>query len=116
MPTPHVPKKPNYHPNFQYQAPANQMPKQNVSPQPMQQPKPTPMEIDTSKQFVTPNNWHAEKRQRETSFQIHKPQPSFQHMNKQQRVNNVDETVGIQSVYEGDSLATVEQESVFLDE
>lgn len=96
----HNEMKPNFNSNFRYQT---QQVTQAPKPKFEQQQKPTPMEIDSSKQFVQ-QNWQAEKRQREASFQFNKPQPSFQHLNKQQRVNHVDEAAEIQSVYDAGSL------------
>lgn len=126
--------KPNFNPNFryQYQQPT-QAPKQNFTPNQQQQ-KPTPMEVDPSKQYVQrnqfqPNNF---KREREPSFQYaNKQQSSFQHMNKQQRVNHLGESDEIQSVFQhgasldnncdemenADCQSNVStQESTFLDE
>lgn len=127
--------KPNYNPNFRYQSQQpTQAPKQNFAASPQQQ-KPTPMEVDGSRQYVQrnqfqPNNFQASKRERETSFQhVHKQQPSFQHMNKQQRVNHLNEPDDIQSVFHEsmennaeemdapDCRSTIScQESIFLDE
>lgn len=131
-----APKKLNYHPNFQYQSqPTNHTPKQNLNqnfvaiPQQHHPPKPTPMEVDMSKQYVQQNNWQAEKRQREQSFQnVNKRLPSFQHLTKQQRVNNVEQADEILSVQEysmennddGEAheiqSAASETKSVFLEE
>lgn len=131
----HNDNRPISNPNFRYQPqPPNQMLKQNITTEPQQ--KQTPMDVDTSKQYLPrtqfqPNNWQGEKRPREQSFQYNKPQQSFQHVNKQQRINNVDEAVDIQSVYDesfdslennhdteaGDSQTNMtEQESIFLEE
>lgn len=120
--------KPNFNPSFRYQS---QRPTQAPN---QQQQKPTPMEVDPSKQYVQrnqfqPNNF---KRDREPSFQYaNKQQSSFQHMNKQQRVNHLGESDEIQSVFQhgasldnncdemenADCQSNVStQESTFLDE
>lgn len=121
--------KPNFNPNFRYQSQqTNQAPKQNnaVPPHYNQQQKSTPMEIDNSKQYIQRAQFSANnqpmKRERD---------PSFQYMNKQQRVNHVNESDDIQSVYfYDDSLenncdevadadyehADSKQESIFLGE
>lgn len=99
--------KPNFNPNFRYQPPqqqSTQAPKQNNFMQPYfkQQQKPTPMDVDNSKQNIQrtqfqsqQNNFQAVKRERE---------PSFQHMNKQQRLHHLDASDDIQSIYHHDSL------------
>lgn len=129
--------KPTFNPNFRYQsAQLNQIPKQNLAatPQYAQQTKPTPMDIDSSKQHVQktqfpPNEFQHVKRPRDPSYQyMNKQQTSFQHMNKQQRMNHVNETDDIQTVFD-DSMennnetdnfdcksTTSEQGSVFLEE
>lgn len=123
--------KPNFNPNFRYQPQqSTQAPKQNnfAAPHYKQQQKPTPMEVDSSGKYVQrtqfqsqQNNFQPMKRERE---------PSFQHMNKHQRVNHVDAPDDIQSIYHHDSLenncsedenlecqSTVSaQESTFLEE
>lgn len=126
--------KPSSNPNFHYQSQQlnqNQRPNFNATPQ---QENPIPMETDRSGQFIQktqhpPKDFQQIKRQRESSFQyMNKQPPSFQHANKHQRVNHVDETDDIQSVCD-DSLenncdteahdyqSTIsEQGSVFLDE
>lgn len=133
-----VDTKPNFNPNFRYQSQQpNQAQRPNVAqtPQPGQQNKPTPMEVDSSGQYVKktpfqPNDFQQMKRQREQSFQnANRQQQSFQHMSKQQRVNHVDEVDDIRSIHHDDSLedghenelsdqlsTTTERESVFLDE
>lgn len=126
--------KPNYNPNFRYQQPTqvqqqSQTPKQSnmTPPHYKQQQTPTPMDVDGSKQHVQrtqfqPNTFQPMKRERD---------PSFQNMNKQQRVNHMDEAGEIQSVYQyNDSMdnncdemgnadcrsTTSNQESIFLEE
>lgn len=125
--------RPISNPNFRYQtAQPNANQKPNVTTTPQQQ-QPTPMEIDRSGQFVQKTQYHSNdahqmKRQREPSFQYaNKPSTSFQHFNKNQRVNNID-AEDIRSIYENsmdnncdtetpECQSTVsEQESVFLDE
>lgn len=122
-------------PNFRYQTPPpNHVPKPNFNHVPQNKPpqQPTPMEVDSSGQFVQKpqqagNAFHQMKRQREPSFQYtNKPSASFQHANKNQRVNHVDDDV--YSVNENsmenncDTDATEHQstssteESIFLDE
>lgn len=96
--------KPNFNPNFQYRS---QQPNQSSQPNnTMQQQKPTPMEVDNSKQYVQRNNAqpnYAVKRDREPTFQyVKQNQPSFQHVHKQQRVNHMGEPDDIQSVYHYD--------------
>lgn len=124
--------KPNFNPNFRYQSQqSTQAPKlNNFSPfkpqQQQQQPKPTPMDVDSSRQNIQrtqfqPNNFQAMKRERD---------PSFQYMNKHQRMNHVNTPDDIQSIYHNDSLennydeaenledqsTTSIQESIFLEE
>lgn len=128
--------KPISNPNFRYQSQQpNQAQRSNlaVAPQNKQQ-QSTPMEIDSSGQYVQktqfqPNDVQQMKRQRDPSFQyVNKQTPSFQRMTKQQRVNHVEETDDIRSIYD-DSLdnnceaevpdcqsVTSEQGSVFLEE
>lgn len=110
-----------------------QKPIQNFGPQfkPFQQ-RPTPMEVDTSKQFTQksqqPNN-QQNKRPLDASFQYtNKPVASFQHVNKSQRINHIDENDDVNSVSEFsmennyDSETSEElsiepnEESVFLEE
>lgn len=129
--------KPFFNPNFQYRSvEQNQMPKQNSATTPQQNPykqfpKPTPMEIDSSKQNAQKpqfqmNDFQQMKRPREPTY-INK-QTSFQHANKQQRVNHLDENDDIQTIFD-DSMknnhdteiqdkqsTTSETESIFLDE
>lgn len=133
-----VESRPVSNPNFRYQTQqsnATTKPNFNAVPQHKSQQKPTPMEVDSSKQFVQrtqhqPNDFHQMKRQREPSFQYaNKPSPSFQQMNKNQRVNHIDENEDIHSVFENsmdnnfcetencDNESTISEEgSVFLDE
>lgn len=120
-----------FNPNFRYTT--NHATKPNFSATPQinqqQQPKPTPMDIDNSRQYVQRNQPADFKRPREPSFQhANRPQASFQHVNKQQRMHHINETGDIQSVYddslennydgEGDDhqSTTSERESVFLEE
>lgn len=124
-------------PNFRYQSQQlNQTtkPNFNAEPQQRQQQKPTPMEIDSSRQYVQktqhqPNDFHQMKRHRDPSFQYaNKPTPSFPHMNKNQRVNHVDDNEDIHSVFENsmdnnydteiydNQSADSEEASNFLDE
>lgn len=124
--TPSGDVKPNFNPNFRYQSQqSTRAPKQNnAAPTHNQQQKPTPMEVDTSKQYVQRTQFSANpqpmKRERD---------PSFQYMNKQQRVNHVNEPDDIQSVFHEsmennadetdapDHRSTIScQESIFLDE
>lgn len=129
--------RPNSNPNFRYQTQQlNSTPKSNfnAAPQIKTQQKPTPMEVDSSGQFVQKmqsqrNDFHQMKRQREPSFQYtNKPLPSFQHANKSPRVNHIEENDDIHSVYENSmdnncddetndnqSIVSVE-ESIFLGE
>lgn len=129
--------RPSSNPNFRYQTQQqNSTPKSNfnAAPQNKTQQKPTPMEVDSSGQFVQKmqsqrNDFHQMKRQREPSFQYtNKPLPSFQHTNKNPRVNHIEEIDDIHSVYENSmdnscndetnddqSVVSVE-ESIFLDE
>lgn len=126
--------RPNSNPNFRYQIQQlNQPPKRDTTTTAPQS-KPTPMEIDSSKQFAQktnfqPNDFAQFKRQRDPSFQYaNKQPPSFQHANKQQRVNHVDEHEEIHSVYDvsmdnncateipDNESVTSEHGSVFLDE
>lgn len=137
-----VETRPLSNPNFHYrtqQPNSTPKPNFNATPHSMQhqnkpQQKPTPMEVDGSGQFVQKtqhksNGFHQMKRQREPSFQYtNKPSTSFQHVNKNQRVNHIDEKEDIQSVYENsmdnnyeteiaDNQSTAsEKESIFLDE
>jgi len=99
-------------PNFRYQSQQpnqTQRPNFTVTPQNGQQQKTTPMEIDGSGQYaqktqVQANNFQQKKRPLESSFQYkNKQSPSFHHMTKQQRVNHVEETDDIRSIYD-DSL------------
>lgn len=97
--------KPNFNPNFRYQQPS----KPNFANDPSKQ-RATPMDVDTSAQNVqrTPNAFQSNafeqnKRPREQSFQNANRQPSYQHVNKHQRVNHLEESVEIQSVC-GNSL------------
>lgn len=128
--------KPFSNPNFRYQSQQpNQAQRSNlpVAPQNKQQ-QPTQMEIDSSGQYVQktqfqPNDLQQMKRQRDQSFQyVNKQTPSFQRTNKQQRVNHVEETDDIRSIYD-ESLdnncetevpdcqsTTSEQGSIFLEE
>lgn len=96
--------KPGFNPNFRYQPQqSTQAPKQGTFiPHYKQQQKMTPMEVDSSgqniqrKQFQPQrNDFQPMKRERE---------PSFQHMNKHQRVNHVDAPDDIHSIYHHDSL------------
>lgn len=121
----HFDNKPKFHPNFRYhsQQPI-QASKQNIIPHYKQQPKQEPMEVDNSKQNARPpfqsfkpfsSNNRPFKRERD---------PSFQNVNKYQRVNN------IRSIYQHDSMennyddtddldnqsTTSIQESIFLEE
>lgn len=127
--------KPNFNPNFRYQPQqSTQAPKLNNFIPYQQQPKTTPMEVDSSGQYVQktqhhPNGFQQMKRQREPSFQYTNRQtPSAQHVNKQQRVYHVEEIDGIHSVH-GDSMAnnyedenddcqstTSDTKSIFLEE
>lgn len=108
--------KPNYNPNFRYQSQSNQMPNNqlpnNQMPRPtnnLPQQKPTPMDVDRSAQHVRnqaqPNAFPNMKRQHDPSMQnANRPFPSsFQHVNKQQRINHIAETDDVQSLY-ADSL------------
>lgn len=141
--------KPIFNPNFRYQSTQqNLIQKQNFVPTPQYNPKqnfastpqynpykqiskPTPMDIDTSKQNIQKpqfqsNDFQQMKRPREPTY-INK-QTSFQHANKQQRVNHLDEKDDIQTIFD-DSMknnhdteiqdnqsTTSETESIFLDE
>lgn len=128
-------QRPISNPNFRYNTqPSGSNTKPNATPalspnsKPMPQHKPTPMEIDSSGQFVqkTQFNQFQSKRQGEPSAQ-YRPQPSFQHVNRNQRMNHVEEA-DIVSVYDTsmdnnydagtqDNQSTIsETESVFLDE
>lgn len=126
--------RPNSNPNFRYQSQQqNQTQKPNSTATPQHR-ELTPMEVDSSGQYVqrtqfTPRDPQQMKRQRESSFQyMNKQPPSFQHVIKQQRVNQINETDDIQSIHD-DSLdnkcdteahdcqsITSEQGSIFLDE
>lgn len=129
--------RPGSNPNFRYQSQqSNPTPKPNFNGASQQRPqqKPTPMEVDSSGQYVQKtqhqsNDFNQIKRQREPSFQYNnKPSPSFPHMSKNQRVNHVDDNEDIHSVFENsmdnncdtevfDNQSTVSEEgSVFLDE
>lgn len=95
--------QPNSNPNFRYQSQqVNQNQKPNVNAMPQQE-KPMPMEIDRSGQFTQKNKFQSNdfqqiKRPREPSFQYMNKPPIFQHVNKHQRVNHVDEVDDIQSI------------------
>jgi len=122
--------KPNFNPNFRYQPQqSTQAPKFNnfapyKQPQQQQLPKPTPMDVDSSRRNIQPTQFQR------NNIQAMKGDldPSFQQPNNQQRVNHVDEIDGIQSVH-GDSmdnncgtetsdcqLTTIEERSDFLEE
>lgn len=132
-----VETRPASNPNFRYQTQQlnpTSKPNFNAAPQNKLQQKPTPMEIDSSGQFVQKtqnqhNDFHQTKRQREPSFQYaNKPSPSFQHTNKSPRVNHIEESDDIHSVYENsmenncdeetqDNQSTISEEgSIFLGE
>lgn len=117
-------------PNFRYQM---QKWNPNVTPPNKPTQNAAPMGVDSSGQFVqkpqqTPNNFQ-QKRQREPFTYANKSAASFQYVNKNQRVNHVDESEDMYSV-NGDSMdnncdceAVDEQqstepkeESIFLDE
>lgn len=129
--------RPNFNPNFRYQSQQpNQAPKptNNVPQQYGHKQGPTPMDIDGSGQHVQrnqaqPNGFQQMKRQREPSFQrANGLLPSSQHVNKQQRINHLDEPDEIQSIYDNSlennyepeapetGYTTSEQESTFLEE
>lgn len=125
-------------PNFtKYQAPQQypmQKPVQNFVPpaKALQQPS-APMEVDSSRHYVqktqhAANGFQQFKRQHEPSFQNATKSPtSFQHLNKAQRINHVDENDDICSVSENsmdnncdtediEGLSTVSnEESIFLE-
>lgn len=132
-------QRPNSNPNFRYQVQQQQpnptsKPNFNATPPNRPPQKATPMEIDSSGQFVQKpqhfsNGFQQMKRQREPSFQYtNKASPSFQHVNKNQRINHVDEVDDLYSVYENsmenncdtetaDEPSTESnEESIFLDE
>lgn len=130
--------KQNFNPNFQYQFPQpNQASKQNatMTPEYKRNQGSTPMEIDGSAQFVQKTQFQPNdtqfKRPRDPSYQYtnkHQFGSSAQHINKQQRVNHLDEQEDIRSVYDNslennceteaaDSQSTAsEQGSIFLEE
>lgn len=123
---------PNFNPNFRYQSmQPNQTPKPNVNPVPQNKQSSTPMEVDGSGQFVqktqqATNGFQQMKRQREPSFQYaNKPSTSYQHLNKTQRINHVEETDDNSSTDENsmdnncdteEQSTALELESVFLEE
>lgn len=129
-----VDTKMNFHPNFRYEANASKMTgKQNqTNTWPTKQQSPTPMDIDSSKQNIQKTQYQqhelqALKRQRDPSFQYaHKQNSSFQHVGKQQRINHVNETEDIQSIYDDTNQydnenfenisSSSEKESTFLEE
>lgn len=99
--------KPNYHPNFRYQP---QQQKRTEMPHYKQQQKTTPMEIDDSKRNVQRTQF-----QRFGNFQQNNNQPmkrerdpSFQNMDKHQRVNHLDE---IKSIHYHESFENNDDEA-----
>lgn len=128
--------RPISNPNFRYNTQqVNPTPKPNVNnpPQNKTPQTPIPMEIDNSGQFVQktrfqPNGFQQMKRTFEPSFQNASRPPTYQHVNKSQRVNHVEANEDIRSIHGGsmenncddenqDNQSIVSQEeSIFLDE
>lgn len=104
--------KPTFNPNFRYQQQqqqSTQAPKQNNFMQPYfkQQQKPTPMDVDASGQNVQRTQFQRNQFQpQQNGFQAMKRErdPSFQNMNKQQRLHHLDAPDDIQSIYHHESL------------
>lgn len=100
-----IDNKPVYHPNFRYQPQqSTQAPKRFELPHFKQQQKPTPMEVDESKRFIQQTQFQQQQRFPYNPPMKRERDPSFQNMNKQQRVNHLDGTDEIQSIYHHDSM------------